>query len=412
MIVGHSRITNRPSSLASIRGYLKAKGENEEVILHYDEDEEGCFFETVKRLSQDYEDRGNMLKYSMRHFHISPSVSICADELDVMEAKIREVYQIDPALPVLIAEHHKHASDGSDRAAHYHFLFPEVQLGARRLMSETSSQFKNNLIARSLEVEFGHEILTSRHNHKIIEHLDVSSQEVASLIREAGSQVIKPQASRGSRDAMERLGINGSKLAAQVQKLARAHTISSERRDLILSAILHEHGLHLCHGTRGRGLHSVMLAAHGKEGRHQIIGSLRKVAQVPTSFTRHFNPENFTPNKIAERITHARHGHTHTTSEQHSQVSSHTTNAEPSAFRAASANQSVTTNFGRGLGSRLSAGIPPELGAAISSNPSSAGFSLTVHPNMTREQKIKAVQDFMMNVSRDRQQALTLQPKL
>ena len=57
MIVGHSRITNTPSSLASIRGYLKADGENEEVILHYDEDEEGCFFETVKRLSQDYEDR-------------------------------------------------------------------------------------------------------------------------------------------------------------------------------------------------------------------------------------------------------------------------------------------------------------------------------------------------------------------
>ena len=217
-----------------------------------------------------------MLKYSMRHFHISPSESICADELDVMEAKIREVYQIDPALPVLIAEHQKHSSDGSARAAHYHFLFPEVQLGARRLMSETSSQFKNNLIARSLEVEFGHEILTSRHNHKITEHLDVSSQKVASLIREAGSQVIKPQASRGSRDAMERLGINGSKLAAQVQKLARAHTISTEQRELILSAILHEHGLHLCHGTRGRGLHSVMLAAHDKEGRHQIIGSLRK----------------------------------------------------------------------------------------------------------------------------------------
>jgi len=178
-----------------------------------------------------------------------------------------------------------------------------------------------------------------------------------------------------------------------------------------MSAILHEHGLHLCHGARGRGLHSVMLAAHDKEGRHQIIGSLRKVAQVPTSFTRHFNPENFTPNKIAERITHARHGHTHTTYEQYSQVSSDTTNAEPDAFRTASANQSTATNFGRGLGSRLSAGILPELGAAISSNPSSAGFSLTVHPNMTREQKIKAVQDFMMNVSRDRQQALTLQPK-
>ena len=411
MIVGHSRITNTASSLASIQGYLKAVGENEEVILHYDEDEEGCFFDTVKRLSQDYEDRGNMLKYSMRHFHISPSVSICAYELDVMEAKIREVYQIDPALPVLIAEHQKHSSDGSARAAHYHFLFPEVQLGARRLMSETSSQFKNNLIARSLEVAFGHEILTSRHNRKIIAHLDRRSPEVASQIREAGNQVIQPQSSRGSRDAMERLSINGPKLSSQVQKLARAHAISSERRDLILSAILHEHGLHLSHGTRGRGLHSVMLAAHDQEGRQQIIGSLRKVAQVPTSFTRHFNPENFTPNKIAERITHARHGHTHTTSQQHSQVSGYAASAEPDAFRTASPNQSASTNFGRGLGSRLSAGIPPELGAAITSNPSSSGFSLTVHPNMTREQKIKAVQDFMMNVSRDRQHALTLQPK-
>ena len=400
-----------PSSLASIRGYLKADGENEEVILHYDEDEEDAFFETVNRLSKAYEDRGKILKYSMRHFHISPSESICADELDIMEAKIREVYQIDPALPVLIAEHQKHSSDGSARAAHYHLLFPEVQLGARRLMSETSSQFKNNLIARSLEVEFGHEILTSRHNHKIIEHLDVRSQEVASLIREAGNQVIKPQASRGSRDAMERLGINSPKLAAQVQKLAGAHAISSERRDLILSAVLHEHGLHLCHGTRGRGLHSVMLAAHDKEGRHQIIGSLRKVAQVPTSFTRHFNPENFTPNKIAERITHARRGQANTTSQQHSQVSSRTTSAEPDAFRAASPNQSAATNFGRGLGPRLSAGISPELSAAITSNPSSSGFSLTVHSNMTREQKIKAVQDFMMNVSRDREQALTLLPK-
>ena len=411
MIVGHSRITNTASSLASIQGYLKAEGENEEVILHYDEDEEGCFFETVKRFSQDYKDRGNMLKYSMRHFHISPSESICVDELNIIEANIREVYQIDPALPVLIAEHHKYSSDGTARAAHYHFLFPEVQLGARRLMSETSSQFKNNLIARSLEVAFGHKILTSRHNQKIIANLDPSSPEVASLIREAGNQVIKPQASRGSRDAMERLDINGSKLANQVQKLARAHAISSKRRDLILSAILHEHGLHLSHGTRGRGLHSVMLAAHDQEGRQQIIGSLRKVAQVPTSFTRHFNPENFTPNKIAERITHARHGHTHTTSQQHSPVSSHATSAEPDAFRTASANQSVTTNFGRGLGSRLSAGILPELGATISSHPSSSGFSLTVHPNMTREQKIKAVQDFMMNVSRDRQHALTLQPK-
>lgn len=409
MIVGHSRITNTASSLASIRGYLKATGENEEVILHYDE--EGCFFETVKRLSKAYEDRGNMLKYSMRHFHISPSESICEDELNIMEAKIREVYQIDPALPVLIAEHHKYSSDGSARAAHYHFLFPEVQLGARRLMSETSSQFKNNLIARSLEVEFGHEILTSRHNHKIIEHLDVRSQEVASRIREAGSQVIRLQSSRGSLNTMERLGINGPKLAAQVQKLARASSISSERCDLILSAILHEHGLHLSHGTRGRGLHSVMLAAHDQEGRHQIIGSLRKIARVPTSFTRHFNPENFTPNKIEERITHARHGHTHTTSQQHSQVSSHATRTEPDAFSAASSNQSTATDFGRGLGPRLGAGIPPELGAAITSNPSPSGLSLTIHPNMTREQKIKAVQDFMMNVARDRQQALTLQPK-
>ena len=210
---------------------------------------------------------------------------------------------------------------------------------------------------------------------------------------------------------MERLSINGPKLSSQVQKLARAPTISSEQRNLILSAILHEHGLHLCNGTRGKGLHTVMLATRDQDGRQQIIGSLRKVAQVPTSFTRHFNPANFTPNKIAERITHARHGHTHTTSQQHSQVSSHTTNAEPDAFRAASPNKSASTNFGRGLRSRLSVGIPPELGAAISSNPSSSGFSLTVHPNMTREQKIKAVQDFMMNVSRDRQQALTLQPK-
>ena len=183
-----------------------------------------------------------------------------------MSLKLKyERFTNNPALPELIAEHHKHSSDGSDRAAHYHFLFPEVQLGARRLTSETSSQFKNNLIARSLEVEFGHEILTSRHNHKIIEHLDVSSQEVASLIREAGSQVIKPQASRGSRDTMERFSINGSKLAAQVQKLARAHTISSEQRDLILSAILHEHGLHL-NGTRGRGLHSVMPLHTTKKG--------------------------------------------------------------------------------------------------------------------------------------------------
>ena len=154
-----------------------------------------------------------------------------------------------------------------------------------------------------------------------------------------------------------------------------------------------------------------MLAAHDKEGRHQIIGSLRKVAQVPTSFTRHFNPENFTPNKIAERITHARRGQANTTSQQHSQVSSRTTSAEPDAFRAASPNQSAATNFGRGLGPRLSAGISPELSAAITSNPSSSGFSLTVHSNMTREQKIKAVQDFMMNVSRDREQALTLLPK-
>ena len=44
MIVGHTRITNTPNSLASIRGYLKADGENEEVILHYDEDEEDAFF--------------------------------------------------------------------------------------------------------------------------------------------------------------------------------------------------------------------------------------------------------------------------------------------------------------------------------------------------------------------------------
>ena len=161
---------------------------------------------------------------------------------------------------------------------------------------------------------------------------------------------------------MERLGINSTKLATQVQKLARAHTISTEQRDLILSAILHEHGLHLCNGTRGRGLHSVMLAAHDQEGRPQIIGSLRKIAQVPTSFTRHFNPENFTPNKIAERITHARHGQL-TTSEQHSGIKC-TTNAEPS-FRTTSENQSTATNFGRGFGSCLSAGILPELGAAI-----------------------------------------------
>ena len=64
----------------------------------------------------------------MRHFHISPSESICADELNVMEAQIREVYQIDPALPVLIAEHQNTHQMAQPALRTIIFCFPKRNL--------------------------------------------------------------------------------------------------------------------------------------------------------------------------------------------------------------------------------------------------------------------------------------------
>lgn len=433
MIVGHSRITNTSASKSNIRNYLKSENENEKVVTLYDDYTENAFFKLVNKLSDAYEARGKELKYSLRHFYISPDEELSCKDVKTLEEVVRQTYGIDDELPVLISEHHKD-KEGVGRVCHYHFLFPEVQLGGRKQITDRSSQFKNAFIGRKCEALFEHGITPSPHNKKIAEILRKDSTRLAERVAEASNIKLQPKPSKGTKRACERLKIDSNFLSKRLHDI---QNWSGTRKQKALAIILEEQGLHLTRGTKtGRGQKSVMVAKMNKDGKEEIVGTLARVANIKKAYADEFNPDNFKPDLIKEIVENERRKHsdkirqdteldraadaergqrTHNgcgdAFKTNPQLSSNATKSEPNAVGTTGSNKSIIERFSDGIRSGLgnlrnliaSASLSKSRACSgfighIAAAPSAGfGIGLRISPNMTQEQKIKALQDFSMN---------------
>lgn len=160
MIIKATRI--RVGGADALAKHLLRRDENETVRTLY-----GVVAETLSAAQGIAQAFGS--KYAIRHFSISPEQALSRLQLkQVLKALFKEYKVADR--PWTAVEHTKSRSDGSS-APHYHVCICECQPSTGRVLESSWSHPRNEYLARSSELAFGHEIVVGRHMEAVIRRL-------------------------------------------------------------------------------------------------------------------------------------------------------------------------------------------------------------------------------------------------
>jgi len=164
MIIKSTRISTK-SGTKTIKNHLLNKPEdNEKIHVIYGDESD---FETFHSFSKE-----DNTKFSLRHFSVNPGQSWTKEQKEETVQKIREEYGATDR-PYFVVEHSKKLADDSNNN-HIHLLIPE------RFMGKTlDSKFmfkRNEKLSRMCEFDFGHEIITGKHNKAVAHALEDSKK--------------------------------------------------------------------------------------------------------------------------------------------------------------------------------------------------------------------------------------------
>jgi hypothetical protein len=200
MIIKSTRISTK-SGTKTIKNHLLGKPEdNEKIQIIYGDESD---FETFHSFSKEDD-----TKFSLRHFSINPGQSWTNKEMTETVDKIRTEYGAKDR-PYFVVSHTKKLADDTNNN-HIHLLIPE------RFMGKTlDSKFmfkRNEKLSRMCEYDFGHEIITGKHNKSVGFALqeDEKYKELSKIMLEVHSQKPMPKSEYNSQQHQiaKRQGIN------------------------------------------------------------------------------------------------------------------------------------------------------------------------------------------------------------
>ena len=200
-------------------------------------------------------------KRELIHIIISPTEQLTHHQERSMLQQLLSAYNIPADHPMLVVMHLKF-SEGR-LCPHYHIVMSAVRSNGR-VIRDSHSKIKNECVARTLEIEFGHERVVGAHNKAVHAYLDCERPDIALLVDPHARPRRSAARTLNEKQQAERYRVDAKKVDAQV-----LHIYMQSNGSMKTFAVL----LNKAGFTVGRGK-SAVLVIHEDSG---FYGSMARV---------------------------------------------------------------------------------------------------------------------------------------
>jgi hypothetical protein len=158
---------------------------------------------------------GSRAAVSCHHVTLNPASSITADQRDDMVQRVlSEMGAADH--PWILWEHEKPRADGEAADRHFHLVIGHIGPDGRAL-DDRHSYRRLESVARTLEVDWGHEITPSRRAASVARQLEAARPDVAAAVQAAQpSEPPRSSTSSRRRAAADRQGVDLPRARAEI----------------------------------------------------------------------------------------------------------------------------------------------------------------------------------------------------
>ena len=185
--------------------------------------------------------------YALRHFIIAPEIAMDRQQFERAARALGEEFGFDPDVAVVV-EHQKPRAIAGVSDRHWHLVVAETNPATGRVLSNSFSHPRHEKVARLLELEFGHPLVTGAHDVAVLAALRSDGHgDIADRLANALGRGPKPVAAytTEAHQAGKRLGVD---LAQARQHIREAWAVSADGGGF--RARLADHGLELAVGDK------------------------------------------------------------------------------------------------------------------------------------------------------------------
>lgn len=215
-------------------------------------------------------------QYGLRHYHLDPDEPVTTEQVFMALQVIAAEFGFAPATAMVVEHHKPRANGGYDH--HWHFLVPEVDPVAGRILDGHWQRARHEKVARLLEARLGHRHTTGRWNKAVVAALrEEGFVEAADSLEAAGLlQAPRPRGGYTSaqHQTLKRMGLSMPKLRAAV---AQAWAEAKTTRELVSTLARNNPALELTPGTT-RGAWIVEAVRGGGEA-PILVGALDRLVR-------------------------------------------------------------------------------------------------------------------------------------
>lgn len=209
--------------------------------------------------------------YALRHFIIAPEIAMDRQQFERAARALGEEFGFDLDV-ALVVEHQKPRAIAGVSDRHWHLVVAETNPATGRVLSNSFSHPRHEKVARLLELEFGHPLVTGAHDIAVLKALRNDGRgDLADRLADALGRGAKPVAAYTSEahQAGKRLGVDLAQARQNIRAAWAASTDGDEFR-----ARLAAHGLALVAGDKP-GVVVIRDAATGA-----VLGAANRLAGV------------------------------------------------------------------------------------------------------------------------------------
>jgi hypothetical protein len=209
--------------------------------------------------------------YALRHFIIAPEIAMDPQQFERAAMALADEFGFDPELS-LVVEHQKARAVAGVSDRHWHLVVAETNPATGRVLSNSFSHPRHEKVARLLELEFGHPLVTGAHDVAVLAALrNEGRTDLAARLSDALGHGPKPVAAytTEAHQAGKRHGLD----LAQARQHIRAAWAGSADGDGFRTRLA-AHGLELAAGEK-RGVIVIRDTASGT-----VLGAANRLAGV------------------------------------------------------------------------------------------------------------------------------------
>jgi hypothetical protein len=221
--------------------------------------------------------RAKGAKYAIRHYYLNPAEMVTNDQLQGAVTALGREFSFDPATAVIVA-HDKPRHGNTAESEHWHVLVPEVSAITGKTLDAHNFKRRHEKISRTLECEWGHQIIKGRHNFAVVNALvNDGAEDVARELVQAGITDGDPAFSAYTSDQRRKLERKQPKLAMPALTLSVQDAWRRADNMQAFQSALSENGMRARLGDKKAEWIVEVHDAH--KGEWAFVGGLKRLVQ-------------------------------------------------------------------------------------------------------------------------------------